>query len=476
MSLGPPPKCEKIQLPDNLVKSLKANTIMSDLESAAYDPTTQAGRGSIVVHRANANTGLRDGIDDAASTPQFTFLSIAVLHADPLLAYEIIRLGANVNLPDREGQSPLLKAATNFAIALANHAVEPPRFQMPTTESAQRLRRAANPELKHHNLLERIRLIIKILIGQHADVNRASGGITPLHSLCLTQDWELIELLLRHGANPFARGGPEMGEKTPPDVFMTQRDKTRFRALLAKYPPATARPRPPHLCPCWSGKTLAECHANKQQPFPPEFYCPCGSAKNAAAPVKVEETPLPDDLNADLSIVQHRLEVTTLDVDGKTDQLVLHRRLTDFIDDKDIEIDLAFKYALRHVDFSPIPMGSSSTRNADTIKQQEDWNAQVDSYIASGVDSRTKEQIELEAKIGPDHGPLHRRCEGVGCNKLEGRDEARMNTCGKCRMQRMSSQLLEDAQRGLWKTPATWAGVVISDDHDADYQNTPSGY
>jgi hypothetical protein len=79
-------------------------------------------------------------------------------------------------------------------------------------------------------------------------------------------------------------------------------------------------------------------------------------------------------------------------------------------------------------------MGSSSTRNADTIKQQEDWNAQVDSYIASGVDSRTKEQIELGAKIGPDHGPLHRRCEGVGCNKLEGRDETKMNTCGKCRM------------------------------------------
>jgi hypothetical protein len=242
---------------------------MSDLESAVYDPTVQAARGSIVVHSANANTGFRDGIDDAASTPQFTFLSIAVLHADPLLAYEIIRLGANVNLPDREGQTLLLKATSNFAIALANHAVEPPCFQMPTTKSAQRLRRAVNPEIKHHNLLERIRLIIKILVGQHADVNRASGGTTPLHSLCLTRDWELIELLLRHGANPFARGGPEMGGKTPPDVFMTQRDKTRFRALLAKYPLGTTRPRPPHLCPCWSGKTLAECHANKQQPFPP---------------------------------------------------------------------------------------------------------------------------------------------------------------------------------------------------------------
>jgi len=112
-------------------------------------------------------------------------------------------------------------------------------------------------------------------------------------------------------------------------------------------------------------------------------------------------------------------------------------------------MDLAFKYALRHVDFSPIPMGSSSTRNADTIKQQEDWNAQVDSYIASGVDSRTKEQIELGAKIGPDHGPLHRRCEGVGCNKLEGRDETKMNTCGKCRMSFYCSR---GCQANCWKT------------------------
>ncbi|KIK98263.1 hypothetical protein PAXRUDRAFT_9670 [Paxillus rubicundulus Ve08.2h10] len=187
---------------------------------------------------------------------------------------------------------------------------------MPTTETAQRSRRAANPEVKHHNLLERIRLIVKILADQHVDVNRASGGITPLQSLWLSR-------------------GPEMGERTPPDVFVTQRDKTRFRALLAKYPSETIRCRPPRI------RIFPRC--------------------------------------ADLSIVQHRVEATTLgeppSLEAEGYLLVLHRRLTDFIDEEDAEIDPVFKYALRHIDFSPISMGSSSIRNADTIKQQEDWNS-----------------------------------------------------------------------------------------------------
>ena len=34
---------------------------------------------------------------------------------------------------------------------------------------------------------------------------------------------------------------------------------------------------PPRMCPCWSGKTLIECHDAENKPYPPDFLCCCGT-------------------------------------------------------------------------------------------------------------------------------------------------------------------------------------------------------
>ena len=61
------------------------------------------------------------------------------------------------------------------------------------------------------------------------------------------------------------------------------------------------------------------------------------------------------------------------------------------------------------------------------------WNELVDAYIATGEDPRPPFEIEVEAKIGLNGGPLYRRCEADGCHRLQGRDADSVFCCGGCR-------------------------------------------
>lgn len=105
-----------------------------------------------------------------------------------------------------------------------------------------------------------------MLLGQHADVTVELGGISILDWACLAGDWEMIELLLLHGAHP--RTG-RLGEH--------KADKERFERLVEETD--RRQGRPPRPCPCWSGKALAECHAAAPQAYPPAYSCPCGSGR-----------------------------------------------------------------------------------------------------------------------------------------------------------------------------------------------------
>lgn len=64
----------------------------------------------------------------------------------------------------------------------------------------------------------------------------------------------------------------------------------------------------------------------------------------------------------------------------------------------------------------------------------EEWNSAVEKYIISGVDGRSRFDIELEAKIGMSGGPLYKKCEAEGCTNVEGREVEKMKCCGSCKL------------------------------------------
>jgi hypothetical protein len=120
----------------------------------------------------------------------------------------------------------------------------------------------------------RLEYIACILIEQHADVNHAVNGISPLHLACRARNWNLIALLLEHGANP----SPAPTTQYPAMLLSSSTDKTHFLALVKKFP--SGRPRPGRMCPCFSGKTLSVCHAADARPYPPSLLCMCASGKS----------------------------------------------------------------------------------------------------------------------------------------------------------------------------------------------------
>lgn len=111
------------------------------------------------------------------------------------------------------------------------------------------------------------------LVEQYADVNIVVDGMTPLSYACQTRRWDLIKLLIQHGASDAPNTVP-----APITHLSKPADRDRFSSLLQ----TSRQPvRPPRLCPCWSGKLLQDCHdAGKSLPYPHKYVCRCGSGKN----------------------------------------------------------------------------------------------------------------------------------------------------------------------------------------------------
>lgn len=81
--------------------------------------------------------------------------------------------------------------------------------------------------------------------------------------------------------------------------------------------------------------------------------------------------------------------------------------------------------------YCPRPMDKLYTK-ALLKMLSEYWNAEVDEYIASGVDKRSTLMIEQAAKLDPDFGPLWKRCEAPGCSVAE-RPGLKMKSCSACK-------------------------------------------
>lgn len=218
--------------------------MMADCQSWIYSKDFQATRWNIVEIGVEEGPDQSIGIDVPPSDVLYAYKSgqihRAAMNADPLHLCEIIRLGADMNLKDSNGLT---------ALQLAMECLLCSAFIS-------------------SNQLNRIRFIARTLIEQHVDIDYTPNTLTPLHSACLARDWELIELLLHHGARTTTPG-----LRHPADLLTSASDKERFRNLEK-----TPKTRPPQPCPCWSGKLLADCHA-VDQPYPDTFYCICGSKR-----------------------------------------------------------------------------------------------------------------------------------------------------------------------------------------------------
>lgn len=241
-------------LPVDFLRKMKADPMMADCSSMVFSSEFQAERWRIIDHSVDEGPDKLAGIKlpmspEKLNTAGMTFgqIHFSAIAGDPLHLCEMIRLGADMDLEDFEGNTPLSLAVKS----LMGYGVYPG---------------ACSPLM-----MQRLRFVARTLIEQHADVNIASNtGMSVLHMACQAKEWELIELLLLHGAHATIPGS----RLRPPIHLLTSgSDKKRFGDLVK-----SQKKRPPQSCPCWSGKLLVDCHAT-EQPYPHEFYCTCGSRK-----------------------------------------------------------------------------------------------------------------------------------------------------------------------------------------------------
>jgi len=82
--------------------------------------------------------------------------------------------------------------------------------------------------------------------------------------------------------------------------------------------------------------------------------------------------------------------------------------------------------------FTCSPQSRTTSRS---IRQdmQAIWNQHIDDYIAQGIDSRSREEIERAAKIRSGNGALYRVCKGNECKKVES-NEVKFSVCSKCKV------------------------------------------
>ena len=205
-----------------------------------------------------------------------TILHLAIQCADPPVVEQILSVAKStpgvsldLNTPDKDGNTPLHLASMlgrpttvrlllerNVNDSIANYqgrspidlARTPEIFQQlqlarsvfvdKTTKEVQALVKEANyEELKR--LLEDSRVESTLDVNNSelaTEPNTVQGGGTLLHEAARNRDFQLIQLLLMHGADPFRR---DRKGKLPQDV--TKDEKTRN--ILKKSPAAAAAQR-----------------------------------------------------------------------------------------------------------------------------------------------------------------------------------------------------------------------------------------
>ncbi|TDL24193.1 hypothetical protein BD410DRAFT_112204 [Rickenella mellea] len=245
-------------IPKDVLERLLALSIMKGVRSVALSDSFDAIRLKIISHGMGIDDcpvggPLRDGA-------QLTLLQIAAQTGDIPLAYDVIRLGASLDMKNSRGSTALHIAYEEYS-----------RYQQACRISSNTVQSASDA------LSEclRCREIARVLVEQHATIDVVADDDplkeTVLHAACMLRDWDFIQLLIHHGA----REKPNVNGMLP-SHHLTPKEKRRLEDIISTAPTV----RPPRICPCWSGEILSECHAREPKPFPSEFLCRCRSGRS----------------------------------------------------------------------------------------------------------------------------------------------------------------------------------------------------
>ncbi|KAJ3926901.1 MAG: hypothetical protein NXY57DRAFT_904830, partial [Lentinula lateritia] len=356
-----------------------------------------------------------------------TVLHEAIDTTDPLLAAEIIRLGALVDKINGRGQTPLLHTLERLGDVDALY------------EQSRKSSSLMARLIRFDHWRARLKFIAILLIDQHADVNATVqwGGrtVTPLFFAAgVARDFDLVAILLAHGANPY----PPYPASSIRDYLSGKKFKMeleRFTQLISETPFAV---RPPRLCPCFSGKTLSDCHADGRtvgHPYPDEFLCCCGSKKTYRVCCRLRNFNIIEYWNDKEQLQPSQtstLPLTTSQTDPRiqaVNDMIGEETSHDLLKEITSKLDFGKLLSLPDVQNFHHEMIQKA---CDEDKNK--WNSAVDRYIASSSDLRPRLDIECAAKIGHSLGPRHKVCEAPGCGKAEGKDLKEVLACSRCKM------------------------------------------
>ncbi|KAJ7147155.1 hypothetical protein C8R43DRAFT_543344 [Mycena crocata] len=427
-----PRKWLKKEYPDSVIFT----PFFSDIRHLMLtgEPTPDS---AIPLHLNGALSQLIPGLslDNCDFPKDQTYLHLAVLHADLPLAYESVILGTSVQSKDSEGCSALYNGCRHIALLMREGEIVHQSLlsQFHPNYSLTRMQ----------ELLVQVRRICHFLIIQHSDPNELHGGLPLLKLACIAGSWDLIRALLLHGANPTPSS---LSPEHHPIRFLEKKSaKARFKALISEL---STVPRPPRICPCGSERPLKDCHADPQ-PWCPEYICCCGSRKiysNCCALKR--DTSWTEYWNAEKDWLDfgpsiHRSiratdpDATEFDVKCAmlASGMALDRTNFRWLDEPNLfvlqvltqqrRVDPGYAAACKQTMMVPSPTVVRLMLKIVWINSMKAWNKAVDTYIASGVDHRASKIIEAAAKVGLAGGPLHCKCDAVGCGTSRARTPGR---------------------------------------------------
>ncbi|KAF8172504.1 hypothetical protein BJ912DRAFT_993784 [Pholiota molesta] len=405
-------------LPPEFIKEIEALPMMKGFKSQVYMMASHTSR--LKMRNWSKAESPNARVDFPNGAPGFT----TFIH--------YYACGVNPDEEDSDGSTPIYTCMRDML-----------NFFLPGLYIVnQKTNKPFTPAERERNLARCARNV-RILVEQHADVNRSVGGLSLLNIACKMKNWEIITLLLEHGAKM------TLPRSVIQECF-TRDEQARFFALVKSKSLPLDQPRPAQMCPCWSGKPLQECHANRH-PYPLKFLCICGSEK-IYEKCCLRKTPVAEKWDDEHQRIIHYFDSTgheervpppssdvkRLEANQALATLLLMHK----------SIDPAFAYALGRGIYEPTPCDRNFSRSIQE-SWQKGWNALIDEYIEKGIDNRSRFDIERAAKTSVWGGALIRTCEGDGCSKVEQRDVASLKYCTTCHIAVYCSPI---CQKSVWST------------------------
>ncbi|KAJ6623138.1 hypothetical protein B0H10DRAFT_2011329 [Mycena sp. CBHHK59/15] len=461
-------------LPVPLIEKIQSDPMMSDFQTCIFDRNHDKLRSLLRNGTHDLSTIHPDSFIVEDPVAGFTaemkrdILHLSVYDGDVLAVHEVIGLGFNPDKPDSSGVTPICLAISRLALVTSGSP-----YLLDCRPDGTPLK-AADFEREG----SRLAAVASILVEQHVDLNKSMNGEPLVNLVCRSRAWDLLALFLEHGAIP---------PKDPAPLFRTVSDRAKFATLLKARP--TKVSRPPRKCPCWSGKSISDCHETAQ-PYPLSYLCICGSKKTYQScchrrhgramekwDPKLQRLVQDFDNHGRFSDQEtaekifQKLDAVTRAFGVEPEEFVMSDAKLAHAQKMMAEsmpqglMDPAFAYAFSRAGFNPLPRSRIGSRHVYE-KQQKEWNALVDEYIKTSKDQRSRQAIERAAKIGTWNGALIRVCEGPGCEKVEGTDVEILKLCSKCKM---AVYCGHDCQKAAWKNHKSKCGKT--DQHE---QSLPS--